>query len=261
MELNVILPCAGAGKRLGLSYPKELYEILPGIRLIDFSLNHVLAFYKKNCSFKNRIELKISVVIRPGKEEIIDYIRYRCPFIEIVPVLFNNDYFEWPGSVYSAQAVFEKKNLVLLPDSLLLVDNHCIYCNQQGKTLLEMVLSALEQNNVCFGYIACSEPIILRQMGAMRISHGKVELFCDKPHRMTSLYNSYWGCYGFLKSFGKELYNFLIDSLLHKKTSICGCSFNSVGVFPLSGYYDLGTWSMISQFQNDAIQFADHLYI
>ena len=37
--LTVILPCAGEGNRLGLTTPKELYEIIPGKRLIDFSLD------------------------------------------------------------------------------------------------------------------------------------------------------------------------------------------------------------------------------
>jgi 2-C-methyl-D-erythritol 4-phosphate cytidylyltransferase len=38
MSLNIILPCAGKGSRLGLSYPKEIHQIDHDVRLIDLSL-------------------------------------------------------------------------------------------------------------------------------------------------------------------------------------------------------------------------------
>ena len=42
-EMTVILPAAGSGQRLGLDYPKELFEIVPGKKLVDFSLDHIQA--------------------------------------------------------------------------------------------------------------------------------------------------------------------------------------------------------------------------
>ena len=43
-RVTIILPCAGEGKRLGAKGPKELFEIYPGKKLIDYSLEHIKAF-------------------------------------------------------------------------------------------------------------------------------------------------------------------------------------------------------------------------
>ncbi len=110
--LTVILPCAGEGNRLGLDIPKELFEIVPGTRLIDFSLNHIRAV-------PVGIEVKVAVVVRPWKKEVVDYVSRKLPGTAVEAVLFDDAYSEWPGSVYSASGFFSAHNLVLLPDSCL----------------------------------------------------------------------------------------------------------------------------------------------
>ena len=71
-RISIILPCAGDGKRMGLSYPKELFEIFPGVKLIDFSLNHI-DFYVN----RTDMHIKIIIVIKTGKEEVFEYVKRR----------------------------------------------------------------------------------------------------------------------------------------------------------------------------------------
>ena len=148
-ELTIILPCAGDGRRLGLNTPKELFEIVPGTRLIDFSLKHILAAHQKE-------KIIIAVVVRPWKTEVVGYVSRQLPGIPVETVMFNDNYQEWPGSVYSAKDLFSKNNLVLLPDSFLSLSAHSNlenlsinHCN--GKTLVELVEDALSRCKVVFG--------------------------------------------------------------------------------------------------------------
>jgi UDP-N-acetylglucosamine pyrophosphorylase len=54
-KITIILPCAGSGSRLGLSEPKELFEISPEIRLIDFSSAHIAAAHRKRIFFRGKM--------------------------------------------------------------------------------------------------------------------------------------------------------------------------------------------------------------
>ncbi len=84
MDLTIILPCAGSGSRLGLDYPKELYEIWQGVKLIDFSLMHFKKFIPK---FSKR-NLIIAVVISRSKIKVFEYIKKKLPGINVKAVEF-----------------------------------------------------------------------------------------------------------------------------------------------------------------------------
>jgi 2-C-methyl-D-erythritol 4-phosphate cytidylyltransferase len=250
-ELTIILPCAGDGRRLGLNTPKELFEIFPGIRLIDFSLKHILAAPQKE-------KIIIAVVVRPWKTEVVEYVSKQLPSIPVETVIFNDNYQEWPGSVYSAKDLFSKKNLVLLPDSFLSLSAHANLENlsinhSNGKTLVELVEDALSRWKVVFGCIKSTDVKILETLGAVRMENGIVTVFQDKPHPNESpgQFNGYWGCYAFEKEMGKPLYDFLIHSLLHQPLPLEAQSFYPPGVIPIGEYYDLGTWENIECFKRE----------
>ena|GEM_PF-954846 len=262
--LTVILPCAGEGSRLNLKSPKELFEIAPGVRLIDFSLNHIRAIYdkegKRNLTSAS-IKMKVAVVTRPWKMEVAEYVSQRLrrlPGITVETVMFNDSYSEWPGSVYSASESFSENNLVLLPDSCLglsegpsctLSISTCF--NEKGETLVESVLNALKKYKLVFGSIECTEKKILKQLGAMRVEAGEVSAFQDKPKKNIEQYNSFWGCYGFRKEYGRAIYDFLIQSVQHRPVSLKEQPFYPVGTIPLHSYRDLGTWENIRRFRRD----------
>ncbi|HLP62663.1 MAG TPA: hypothetical protein VK186_27735, partial [Candidatus Deferrimicrobium sp.] len=243
--MTVILPCAGEGNRLGLKTPKELFEILPGKRLIDFSLEHILAWDRER--EKGILRLQIAVVIRSWKKEVAEYVAVKLPGIRVETVLFDDNYTEWPGSVYSAAAFFSPYNLVLLPDSYLCLRDCGSYSpdicfNVDGKTLVELTRDALDKYKVIFGAVPCTDPNMLKHLGAMKVEQGKVTAFQDKPLQNSAHFNSFWGCYGFRIEYGKELYDFLIRSVHHQPVSLEEQSFYPPGSIPLYSYLDLGTW-------------------
>jgi hypothetical protein len=258
-DFTVILPCAGEGNRLGLGTPKELFEISPGVCLIDFSLNHILAAYEKITT-----AIKVAVIIRPWKKEVAEYVSRRLPGITVETVLFDGAYREWPGSVYSASGVFSHYNLVLLPDSCLRLRegrgcsmDTCF--DERGKALVELVSEALETFRVVFGSVACTEPEILKNLGAMRVEGSRVIGFQDKPLQDICLFNSFWGCYGFRQESGKSLYEFLIQSVHHEAVSFKNQPFFPPGAVPLYSYQDLGTWESIERFRFDCVDTTDYI--
>jgi len=253
-NVTVILPCAGEGTRLGLTTPKELYEIIPGTRLIDFSLEHIRYFSTSQRTSK----LSVVVVTRPWKIEVADYVSYRLPGIAIETMMFNDRYFEWPGSVYSANPMFSDFNIVLLPDSFIglsrdltpLNDSPISWLtNMNGKSLIELMIEKLSIYHVIFGNIECKEPKTLSKLGAMKVKNGLVTLFQDKPKANYQLYNCFWGCYGFRKEYGEKLYDFLLHSVQHQSLELESQSFYPPGAVPIASYYDLGTWDNIARFK------------
>jgi len=252
--LTVILPCAGSGTRLGLKKPKELFEILPGICLIDFSLAHIRAALPV-------AGIKVVVVIRPDKEEVVDHVRRVLPEIKVESVFFNDSYHEWPGSVFSARETFSNHNLVLLPDSILNIGKNSfnsktepICRDEEGSTLIKLAIDSLPGHKVVFGWIQCSDSRELKKKGALRVESGTVTAFLDKPDASFEKYNGFWGCYAFRKEVGESLYHFLVSSVRHRPVSLEEQSFHPAGAIPLHSYRDLGTWSAIRQFQQDYTQ-------
>lgn len=252
-ELTIILPCAGDGRRLGLDTPKELFEIVPGTRLIDFSLKHILAAPQKE-------KIIIAVVIRPWKTEVVEYVSRQLPGMPMETVIFNDNYREWPGSVYSAKDVFSKNNLVLLPDSFLSLsadsklENPAV-TGSNARTLVELVEDALSRCKVVFGCIKCTDVKVLETLGAVRMENDILTAFQDKPrsNELPGQFNGYWGCYAFEKEMGKPLYDFLIHSVLHQPLPLEAQPFYPPGVIPIGEYYDLGTWENIERFKKEAI--------
>jgi molybdopterin-guanine dinucleotide biosynthesis protein A len=252
-RLTVILPCAGQGSRLGLASPKELFEIFPGTRLIDFSLQHLLT-----ASQKTSIDISAAVVIRPGKSAVVEYVRQRLPGINVTAVMFNSHHQEWPGSVYSARDVFSRNNLVLLPDSYLSLvapsrEDNAVTMAHRGKPLVESVLEALSRYNVVFGCCQCRDWERLKTLGAVRIEKDIVTAFQDKPQpgEGPESFNGFWGCYGFTREYAKPLYDFLIHSLHHQPLPLSEQPFYPPGVIPVADYYDLGTWENIERFKRE----------
>jgi len=247
--LSVILPCAGDGRRLGLSYAKELHEVDPGVVLIDYSLDHIRAF---TCcgDASRRVALKVVVVIKPGKESVVDHVQQKLPDIAVSRCYFNERYQEWPGSVYSAEPEWSDLNLVLLPDSYLMMSRDSMGIGTDGKTLVEASISRLSRYPVMFGVIPCTDPNVLSRLGALTLSDQfEIDDFQDKPAECLQRFNAYWCCYGFRRSAGAELYQFLIRSVRHESPSWKDQLFMPVGAFPAHRYFDLGERSSIRFFQ------------
>ncbi len=240
-SLSIILPCAGDGLRLGLDIPKELYEVQSGVPLIQYSLNHIIAAHEIN------IHIQVLIVTKPGKTQVVDYIRNTLPRqIPIIPIDFDHNYEEWPGSIYSAKAYYTEYNLVLLPDSYLTIP--------PNQSLLQVMLSALQNHSLVFGTRLCSDPTSLQNLGALYVEdNSTITRFQDKPQKDQHLYNGYWGCFGFRKDIADELHDFLIKSVKKHAVNYNDRSFYPAWSFEVDDYYDLGTWSRIEAFKAEIL--------
>lgn len=247
--LCIILPCAGEGKRLGLNYPKELYRIAGHIRLIDFSLRHILEYRKQKdpCSCR----LTVCVVIVPGKESVAEYVQRQLHPQPVRRVYFNRDFHEWPGSVYSARDYYQSRNLVLLPDSFLDLGGSRFWWNAHRQSLLELTGRALAERPVFFGYIREHRSRRLRRLGALQVTGNRVVGIQDKPVEHFDRYNAYWGCYGFTRSCAGALYRVLDASVRRQNPVYSECGFYPATAVPMADFRDLGTWDAIADFRKN----------
>jgi len=248
-RVTIILPCAGDGKRLGAEGPKELFEIYPGKKLIDFSLEHIKAF--NNSKEKEEMDVRIGVVtvIKPGKETVFQYVSEKLPIVDVNYVMFNNYFREWPGSVYSANMEFSDINIVLLPDSFIKYgSDDLIYSDVNGETLIGKVIRILLEENVVFGVTKCTDSNMISTLGAVRVENNKITKFKDKPSIEIEQYNGIWGAYGFRENAARRLYEFLIDSV--EKSDKKGHLLKELApaIFFIDTYHDLGTVDSVERF-------------
>jgi len=248
-DMTVILPCAGEGTRLDAGGPKELFQVFPGVSLIDFSLNHIRVGVEQSKTDAGGGEIRVAAVIRPWKTKVGDYVRRKLPGVEVDTLMFDENYVEWPGSIYSARRFFSPHNLVLFPDSYLALSQEDPYRDGEGRTLAELVGGSLLSFSVTFGVIACSDPDILGRLGAVRVEGGRVQEFQDKPVESPDRFNGFWACCAFKRDVGRVLYDFLLASVMHRADPIRHQPFYPPGIIPAAAYYDLGTRESIREFR------------
>lgn len=250
-ELTVILPCAGSGSRLGLDSPKELYEIVPGVRLIDFSIRHIRSFIRSFDDTGTSPSLKVVVVSRPWKQAVPEYVQTQLPELEVRAIHFNDSFYDWPGSVYSAAAEYSPGNIVLLPDSFLAVSGDDPFHQSPGNPLITCLTRELKHNDLVFGAVPCLDFDRLKKLGALFVESRTVTRFCDKPDADFHLYNSFWGCYAFSRDIGLPLYQFMLASVQQRPLPTTHASFFPAAAIPIADYYDLGTWPSITSFRTE----------
>ena len=212
-------------------------------KLIDLSFSHLLA-----ADNIPGLKIKIAVVIKPGKEAVYTYLTDRYPGFNFEMVYFNNRFEEWPGSIYSASESYSEFNLVLLPDTDLHLSSDSKCLTTDGLSLIEKNLNQLNHFLTSFGYIENSNADMLQNLGAIYVKEEKIIRFQDKPQKHFERYNGFWGCFGFRKKVGENLYRFLLASV-KKKNCDDSMPFNASG-FRLHSFIDLGTWENIYKFNS-----------
>ena len=225
MGLNVVLPCAGEGKRLGLPYPKEMHRIGPDTSLIELSLR-LLEPYRE------RID-RVTCVITPRKTELVEFLARWQERLPIGFCFFDDRSFEWPGSILSAAPWFGERNLVMLPDSRL--------TEETDHPIVPTMERLLADDDVVFGYLPeASER--LRALGALAVdgATGRVARFCDKPDDDLDRFNAFWTTFGFRADVGRPLLQTMMRSVRREPVELD--SVGTVRAFPVAAYEDLGTW-------------------
>lgn len=249
-KLSVILPCAGEGRRLGASGPKELHEAEPGIPLIQYSLDLLMQTPPELAA-----KTQVVVVIRSGKESVVSRVieQLEGTVMRVVAVSFDPELHEWPGSIHSAREHFSESNVVLLPDSFLVLsslDRSAWLRRGVRVTLLEGMIEALSYHSLVFGVKRSHDEAELRQFGALMLDEdARVSGLQDKPTDVRA-FNAIWCCLGFQRSIAGELHPMLMQSLtsgLHE--NMCGQSACfPAGSIDVQEYFDLGTPERIERF-------------
>lgn len=250
INLTIIIPSAGEGKRFGQGGPKELFEIYKDIKMIDFSLQHISVFLKWADEQKLRVNLKVVVVINRSKEKLIEHVKNYLPDISVKKVYFNDLYKEWPGSIYSAKDLFSEINIVLLPDSFLTMSKNRRFFDETGDPLIKKLAESLKKSPLAFGIVKNKDQEILKNLGAVKTEGNKITEFRDKPKNRFFMFNGYWGVFGFKDNIADEVYDFLLRSVEHNEPVLKDFSFYPPACFFLYSYMDLGTQRSVKIFKD-----------
>lgn len=239
---TVIIPCAGAGSRLGLAFPKELLPVAEDRTAIDTVFDLLLPHAGR---------LRVLIVIDTEHGLTIRHLARYVSRIEIAFVFQQPHLPEVTGAVRSALDWAGPRSLVLLPDQVL-------HTPESAAGIAAAALDILVDASFCFLAATESDPDRIGTDGALRLEPGpdgkqRVTAYADKPGTMAaSGFNAVWFGYGFRRDAadaGLEV--------LHRSTSgepvmpeqfaaspLAGCPALEVGPFT-----DIGTWTgLITQF-------------
>ena len=196
-------------------------------------------------AFENMIS-SVTVIISPQKESLVKYLSKWKDRFYIRFIYFDDRNFEWAGSILSSEPDFDDYNIVFLPDTFLE--------GRADSPVLPSYQSAFETNDIVFGVMSEHDPDVLRNLGAVYVEpEGTITRFCDKPHDNAELYNAFWGTFGFRKSFGRPLLEWMTQSIQRKPVAVQDLQARISG-FPLNHYRDLGVWPNLHDFVNRLIE-------
>lgn len=183
------------------------------------------------------------MIINPEKISLVKYVaRWKHAF-PIAFCYFDDANFEWAGSILSGEHLFQEKNMVLLPDSLVVESEDC--------PVLPTVQRLLDSYPLVFGYVP-ERSERLHTLGALRVSEGGGEVvgFCDKPDGNLEDFNGFWGTFGFRASHARPILEMMTASIQRQPVTLRQANVERAGAFPLANYTDLGTWNSLGTISN-----------
>jgi CTP:molybdopterin cytidylyltransferase MocA len=219
MEITIILPCAGEGKRLGLPFPKELAPISPGRTVIDSSLDIIE---------KSSVDKRILLIDDGNREVTRRYIQERLPEVPLAMVRQHRYAPDMPEAVIRAAPWLGDTNILMLPD--------LIY-EPNGDPLCQLAEVARESG---FAMAVAEMPRQrLKAGGAVSVVGGTVKAYEDKPGSPED-YHAAWGMLGFHGGMGMLGMQVVADctaKVRAAKEPVLGAP-----VIWLNGWRDCGTW-------------------
>ncbi|KPM55413.1 hypothetical protein ACG83_08550 [Frankia sp. R43] len=232
---TVVLPCAGAGTRLGLPFGKELLPLGPGSTPLDETLALLLP---------HATALRLVMVLGPGREATARHVIARTAAAGL-PVAFTTqrpELAECTGAVLSAQPWFAERNIVLLPDQVL---------RFPVADLIGRALDALDDAPFCFLAARENDPARISRDGALLTTGGAPARLADyaehPPLADAGRFNATWFGFAFRHDASEAL------SLVHRAVTGGPVTTADVAASPLAGcpvietgpYLDLGTWPAV----------------
>jgi hypothetical protein len=216
----VILPCAGAGSRLGLPFPKELAPLGPGRVLIDSCLDLIR---------ETSLDVRILLLDGGAREQTAACIGRRLPDVPLARVRQDPDARDLPDAVRCLEPWLGSITIVLLPDVLYSCTGDVLA--QIGDRLLE--------DSFCFAAAVKPEEE-LGALGALRTRDDHVVAYEDKPD-VPGLYDSAWGMLGFSGTDGLAGLDLVTASTLRQVRGPV-TALQGTPVVWIDGFRDCGTW-------------------
>lgn len=220
-DVTVILPCAGAGMRLGLPFPKELAPLKSGRCLIDSALDVIGS---------SPVRPRIIILDDGTREQTRDYVRNRFPELPLAAVRQHKYAPDWPDAVLRLEPWLSAVNVVMLPDASYGFSGD----------ILGTLADATRDHG--FAFAATRLPgEDLKSLGALRVvQDDTVAAHEDKPAN-PSPYNAAWGMLAFAGSrLGMQGMRVISNCLSHggaARPPVIGAP-----VTWLDSYRDCGTW-------------------
>ncbi|NJP95428.1 hypothetical protein HCN51_39350 [Nonomuraea sp. FMUSA5-5] len=231
--MTVIVPCAGAGTRLGLPIPKELLPIGTGRVAIDGVFDLIRAA---------RTPTRVALVVDDHRAATLAHVHQRHRDVPVAAVRQRAESPELAGALESALEWASERVLVLLPDQVLSAP--------PPGFLLDEVLAALERAPACVLAAREDDPARIAMDGALCVDdtmHGRrVCHLVDKPGMDAAeqgRFNAVW----FGLAFRREAAQQVIDQLAEAAEPPLGGS----PVIEVPPFTDLGTWPSLLRYWKD----------
>lgn len=233
-----VLPCAGAGQRLGLPFGKELTPIGDGQVLVDAALDLIAPYAHRS---------RLVVVVDDQREVTVRYLRRRCEDVGLpLALVYQSAHLiESTGAVLSAQAWFGTGNVVLLPDQVLSEPNPAV--------LAEALGHIHSGEGFCFLAARETDPARLAVDGALQVDDGRparLVNFADKPGlARAEEFNAVWFGYAFAQHSAEQVLDVLHSATVDRCLPPAGLGpLLRSPVVEISPFYDLGTWPALRDY-------------
>lgn len=220
MIATVILPCAGAGSRLGLPFPKELAPLEPGRLVIDSCLDLIR---------ETGLDVRILLMDGGMREQTAAYIGRRLPRAPLARVRQDPDTRDMPDAVRCLEPWLGSITILMLPDVIYSCTGDVL--SRIGDRLLE--------SGFCFAAAPKPEEE-LGALGALRTRDDHVVAYEDKPD-VPGIYDSAWGMFGFSGPDGLAGLDLITASTLRQVRGPV-TALQGTPVVWLDDFRDCGTW-------------------
>jgi len=182
---QIIIPAAGFGTRVGSPHAKELF--------IDPITKKPLIHRALNLAAERN--WPVHVITRPEKTELIDYLnKFPSVYTQIVSKTK-----EWPDSILKSAPFWQKKNILILPDTLW-----------DPQNAIDEIFRSLNTNPIAIGAFEIDKNQS-HVWGVIKNQTFPLE-FCEKD-QSTQLFDILaWGIIGFTSDIGIEYFTKLQES-------------------------------------------------
>lgn len=241
-----VLPCAGAGRRLGLPYPKELLAIGPGRLLIDETLDLLRAT-------EAPLDGVVLVIDDPDRPTV-SYVTSQLADLPVCVVRQAVAGREWTSAVLSVTTWLGSRALVLLPDQMVR--------SLPGTDPLRWALAALTDHPISFLAHRQPDPARLAGDGALRIvdDHGvlTVDGYAERPGTRADRFDSAWVAVALRIPDGLAALE-AMHRMLTVRLPVPPPELRRVGILGapvayVAQYQDLGTWTNVREHWSRQIQ-------